>query len=441
MCWKAEYIILILVSASIDYVAGIALARTHDQRQRNLLLTVSMASNLGILFFFKYWNFFSDNVRTVFQAYNLLDDFPVFHLLLPVGISFYTFQSMSYTIDIYRRQLEPERHFGRFMLFVMYFPQLVAGPIERAPNLVPQLRQHMAFDADRIVKGAQQMIWGFVKKIVIADRMAAFVNVAYADPSTQNGVTLLAATYFFTFQIYCDFSGYSDIAIGAARIMGHDLMDNFRVPYTSASIREFWSRWHISLSTWFKDYLYIPLGGNRVPFWRWQFNLLAVFLISGLWHGANWTFVCWGAIHGVYQLIGNWLDTRRLSKPDWLPAGILRWIQTAVTFHLVVISWVLFRANTLADAGSVLKAIVTLPLTFQPGMIADTLKLGGSGTWLVSVLLLVIFALGDPWVDRHIKQLRHGQAFPGSRWAFAGMVALLLVAGFFGEVSFIYFQF
>lgn len=232
-------------------------------------------------------------------------------MLLPVGISFYTFQSLSYSIDVYRGEKEPERNFGKFALYVAFFPQLVAGPIERSTNLLPQFDRRISFDYDRFVSGLRLMLWGFFKKIVIADRLAIYVNEVYNSPAEFQGLTLILATYFFAFQIYCDFSGYSDIAIGAARIMGYDLMINFRQPYFSQSIAEFWKRWHISLSTWFKDYLYIPLGGNRVAKNRWYFNLMAVFLISGLWHGANWTFVLWGFLHGFYLVFSIWTQNIR----------------------------------------------------------------------------------------------------------------------------------
>jgi len=296
MCWKAEYIILIVFSTLVDYFAARQMARIQEKKKRRPFLYLSLLSNLGLLFFFKYWNFFSGETRALLDSWNIMADVPTFQLLLPVGISFYTFQTLSYTIDVYNGKLEPEKNLGRFALYVSFFPQLVAGPIERATHLLPQLRQTFDFDYQRVVSGLQQMLWGFFKKVVIADRLAVYVNEIYASPGDENGLALLLATYFFAFQIYCDFSGYSDIAIGAARVMGYDLMENFRTPYLSKSIREFWSRWHISLSTWFRDYLYIPLGGNRVPQVRWFLNLFIVFVVSGFWHGANWTFLIWGAL-------------------------------------------------------------------------------------------------------------------------------------------------
>ncbi|MCE7945771.1 MAG: MBOAT family protein, partial [Chlorobi bacterium CHB1] len=266
MCWKAEYAVLILLSTGIDYVAALHMHKT---------------SGRGNIFY----------------------EFPLFDILLPVGISFYTFQTLSYTIDVYRSEKTPERNFIKFALYVTFFPQLVAGPIERSTRLLPQFDHEHKFDANRVVSGLRLMLWGFFKKLVIADRLALYVNEVYNNPADYTGLPVIIATYFFAFQIYCDFSAYSDIAIGAARVLGFDLMKNFRQPYLAQSIGEFWKRWHISLSTWFRDYLYIPLGGNRVSRLRWYVNLMAVFLISGLWHGANWTFVVWGALHGSYFVL------------------------------------------------------------------------------------------------------------------------------------------
>ena len=289
--WKAEYLILILVSTLIDYTVALRMEKASNPAKRRSWLIVSLCSNLGILFSFKYFNFFNDSVRTVFDQFNIFYDVPAFEVLLPVGISFYTFQTLSYTIDVYRGQRPAERHIGIFALYVAFFPQLVAGPIERSTRLLPQFFKKVELTYERTVDGLRLMLWGFFKKLVIADRVGAYVDVVYASPDDHSGMTVLIATYFFAFQIFCDFSGYSDIAIGSARILGYDLMDNFRRPYFSKSISEFWRRWHISLSTWFRDYVYIPLGGNRVVKWRWYYNLMVVFVVSGLWHGANWTFV------------------------------------------------------------------------------------------------------------------------------------------------------
>lgn len=291
MCWNYKYIILIAASTIIDYIAGICIYHTRKKYLKTLFLLTSLMTNLGLLFFFKYFNFFGDSFNYVFEKFNIFYRVPAYHFLLPVGISFYTFQTLSYTIDIYKEGHKPEYHFGKFALFVSFFPQLVAGPIERSTNLLPQFHKNFTFDYNRIKSGIVQMCWGFFKKVVIADRLAEYVNAVYNNASDYQGLPLIIATVFFAFQIYCDFSGYSDIAIGSAKILGYDLMQNFRRPYLAVNIQDFWRRWHISLSTWFRDYVYIPLGGSRVKKLRWHFNLFITFLISGLWHGAEWTFI------------------------------------------------------------------------------------------------------------------------------------------------------
>ena len=274
MCWKAEYLLLILISTFIDYFAAIQMSKQSVQSKRKIYLILSLVVNLGLLFGFKYFNFFNDSLRTIFNQFNIFYDVPAFKVLLPVGISFYTFQTLSYTIDVYRGKRDPEKHLGIFALYVAFFPQLVAGPIERSTRLIPQLRKKYNFDYDRVTDGLKLMLWGFFKKVVIADRIAVIVNQVYNNPHDAAGFPFLIGTYLFAFQIYCDFSGYSDIAIGAAKIFGINLMENFRRPYFAKSIREFWQRWHISLSTWFRDYLYLSLGGSHITKWRWYYNII-----------------------------------------------------------------------------------------------------------------------------------------------------------------------
>ncbi|PID91752.1 MAG: membrane-bound O-acyltransferase family protein [Bacteroidetes bacterium] len=368
MCWNYKYIVLIMFSTVVDYFAGILMHKLEKKTPRKLLLMASLTTNLGLLFFFKYFNFFGDTVNFFFDQFNIFREVPAYHFLLPVGISFYTFQTLSYTIDIYRRKQEPEYHFGRFALFVSFFPQLVAGPIERSVNLLPQFRQDYKFEYERVKEGVFLMVWGFFKKVVIADRLAEYVNIVYNNPGDYGGFQNMIATFFFSFQIYCDFSGYSDIAIGAALILGYRLMTNFRRPYFAMSIREFWKRWHISLSTWFQDYVYISLGGNRVVKWRWYYNLFITFLVSGLWHGAEWTFVIWGALHGFYLVFA--IMTKkfrdRFNKGIGLTKfnGLYKTSQILITFVLVYFSWIFFRANNTYDA-------------FQ--IIGDTFRFTGSG--------------------------------------------------------------
>lgn len=354
MAWKPVYILLIVLSTIIDYYCGLKMGSLTEKKQRRPYLYISLISNLGILFSFKYFGFFNNSLQDLFAVFDIAYHGPTFELLLPMGISFYTFQTLSYSVDIYHGNLKPEKHFGIFALFVSFFPQLVAGPIERASNLLPQFHQHHTYNQDRLTSGLRLMLWGMFKKVVIADRLAFLVNAVYNHPEEFGGFSLCLATVFFAFQIYCDFSGYSDIAIGAARIMGYNLMTNFRTPYFAKSISEFWKRWHISLSTWFRDYVYIPMGGNRVVKWRWHYNLFITFLVSGLWHGANWTFVIWGALHGFYLVFSIWTKAyrTRLNQMIGLKAGsrFMKVLDIAIVFVLVCFAWIFFRANSLADA-------------------------------------------------------------------------------------------
>lgn len=351
-CWRADYLFLIVASTLVDYIVGIQLGRTESDRRRRLLLGTSFSLNLGLLFVFKYLGFFSRSLAPAFASFSIFDDLSSLDLLLPVGISFYTFQTLSYTIDVYQRRRSPERHLGIFAVYVAFFPQLVAGPIERSTRLLPQLREHRDFDTERAVKGLRLILWGYFKKVLIADRVAVAVNAVFARPTSFRGLPLLVATYLFSFQIFADFSAYSDIAIGSALLLGIGLMRNFDRPYFAASIPEFWSRWHISLTSWFKDYVYIPLGGNRVTTGRWVLNVMVVFLLSGLWHGANWTFVIWGAIHGIL-FIGS-----RLKKSEIRSQSRIRaLLRTFVNFHVVTFAWIFFRADTTSEALTIVRNV------------------------------------------------------------------------------------
>lgn len=350
MAWNPYLIILILFTIFINYLTALSIYNEKRQKRRKTILIFSMIVDFGLLFIFKYLGFMNDTLIALFGQH-----WPIhtLNIILPMGISFYTFQAASYTIDVYRGDIKPEKHFGIFALFVMFFPQLVAGPIERSVNLLPQFYERHDFDLERIVSGIRIMLWGFFKKIVIADRVAIAVNTIYNSATGYTGLYLMLATILFTFQIYCDFSGYSDIAKGCARVLGFRLMDNFRNPYLSKSIKEFWRRWHISLSTWFMDYVYIPLGGNRKGEFKKYRNLIITFLVSGLWHGANWTFVLWGGLHGIYQVIGQMTYGIRTFIKNKLHINknfIGAILATAITFTLVVIGWVFFRANTAKDA-------------------------------------------------------------------------------------------
>lgn len=442
MSWKAEYIILIIISTLIDYIAGIQIDKSETKGRKKLFLGFSLLTNFTLLFSFKYFNFFSDSMRAILQQFSIQLNPITLKVLLPVGISFYTFQTLSYTIDVYRGEIKPQKHLGIFALYVSFFPQLVAGPIERAKNLLPQFLEKHYFDYKRVTDGLKLMLWGFFKKVVIADRLAIVVNTIYNNPTDYTGIPLILATVFFAFQIYCDFSGYCDIGIGAAQIMGIKLMDNFKRPYFSKSIGEFWKRWHISLSSWFKDYLYIPLGGNRVSIPRWYFNIMIVFLVSGLWHGANWTFVIWGGLHGFYLLFE--IITRKIRrcivrglKLIYFPK-IRMLLQIIITFILVNIGWIFFRANNVKDAFYVLTHL------FQ-GL---SLNFSGINIGILWTELLISFGIIGFMEFIHLIQ-EHGsiRQFMDNkplilRWIIYIIIILsIILFGVFNNTPFIYFQF
>ena len=354
MSWKAVYAVLLVISTAVAYFTALGIDRTADPRRKKRLLWACLTVLLGILFTFKYFNFANASLQHVFTSLKIPLTMPVLDLLLPIGISFYTFQKISYVVDVYHGRVPAEKHFGIFAVYSCFFPQLVAGPIERARHLLHQFYEQHEFSCERATSGLMLILWGFFKKVTVADRLSLLVKAVYGDPHSYSGLPLLVATVFFSFQIYCDFSGYTDIAIGSARLLGFDLMANFRQPYFSRSIPEFWHRWHISLSTWFRDYLYIPLGGSRVVKWRWYYNLFITFLLSGLWHGANWTFAAWGAVHGSFMVLDSLFGPAR----DWLRARlaaksaqtIFDGVNVGLTFGLVAVAWIAFRAANFGDA-------------------------------------------------------------------------------------------
>lgn len=352
------YIFLLFFTIIIDYVAGILIENAAGHK-RKMLLVISLVSNIGVLALFKYYNFFIENVNALLHLSHLAaGPLPLLSVILPIGLSFHTFQAMSYTIEVYRGNQQPERHFGIYALYVMFYPQLVAGPIERPQNLLHQFRERHDPDPAMISSGLRLMAWGYFKKMVVADHLAMYVDKIYGPPVRFAGVPTLVAVLFFSFQIYCDFSAYSDIARGAARVMGFRLMRNFNFPYFSRSIREFWTRWHISLSTWFRDYLYIPLGGNRTSLSRWCGSILLVFLLSGVWHGANWTFVIWGGLHGVFLIAGT-IGGRWWKKYPVL-AKIPGFLHTLLVFLLVSLAWILFRSPNIGTAGQIMRNCLTV---------------------------------------------------------------------------------
>lgn len=442
MAWKPVYIVLIVFTTLINYLAGLAIGKTKDNSKQKKYLVLALISSLSVLFIFKYLNFFNDSAKTLLEYLNIPVYLPQFRLLLPMGISFYTFQTLSYSIDVYRGTLKPEKHFGIFALYVTFFPQLVAGPIERSDNLLPQFRKKHNFDYKLATDGLKLIAWGLFKKVVIADRIAKLVNLVYNNVHNYTGFPLILATVFFAFQIYCDFSGYSDIAVGSAQVMGYRLMENFRRPYYSKSISEFWKRWHISLSTWFKDYVYIPLGGNRVVKWRWYYNLFITFLISGLWHGASWTFVAWGAIHGLYHIFSIMTSKvrKRIVKTiglDKLPT-LYRFIQIAITFILVCFGWIFFRANSLSDAIYVINHMFT---NLGPKVPVTTLGLDKFQLMvaLVSIGLMELVHLIQE--KKSIREIISTKPI-WIRWSLYYILVLwIILLGSFGSQEFIYFQF
>jgi D-alanyl-lipoteichoic acid acyltransferase DltB (MBOAT superfamily) len=357
MAFVPIYILILVVTIVVDYFAGLLIERTRGVERRRYLIT-SIVVTCGVLFVFKYFNFFGTNFNWIANQFNLNFAVDPLALILPIGLSFHTFQSLSYVVEVYRGNQKAERHFGIYSLYVMFYPQLVAGPIERPQNLLHQLREKHQFEYQRVADGLKLMAWGLFKKVVIADRLAVVVNTVYADPTAHSGGALLLAAVFFAFQIYCDFSGYSDMAIGAAQVMGIRLMENFRRPFASRTTSTFWTRWHISLSLWFRDYVYIPLGANKYGTGRRMFNIMVTFLLSGLWHGANWTFVVWGGLNGLFIVVGASTKKFRDSIARRLGLGQTtlprRVIQIAITFSLFVFGLIFFRSASMSEAWYIL---------------------------------------------------------------------------------------
>ncbi|MDD5025960.1 MAG: MBOAT family protein [Candidatus Peribacteraceae bacterium] len=447
--WKPIYALLLLCSTIVNFLAALAMGRETDRKLRLEYLWLAIAMNVALLLFFKYFNFINDELRSLFGFAGFPYDIPSLKILLPLGISFYTFQFLGYLIDVYRGSVAPERHFGVFAVFSSFFPQLIAGPIARAGNLLPQFRTVHLLEYRRIVDSLLLILWGFFKKVVIADNLAVAVNTVYDHPERFTGLPLIVTTVFFAFQIYCDFSGYSDIAVGSAQVMGFSLTDNFQRPYAARSIRDFWRRWHISLSLWFRDYIYIPLGGNRVSPSRRSLNLMAVFLLCGLWHGAAWTFVVWGALHGFYQVWG--VMTRSMREQLAQVSGLMRfprllgaW-QVTCTFFLVALAWVFFRAATFTDAAYIFTHF-TKGLADQLSSFAGLREILGnlsmSKTLFVGSILSIVLLEGVQWLQQR-EGVRHGfHHMPKVlRWSvYYILIFAILFAGRF-ESPFIYFQF
>lgn len=433
--WDWRFLSLLLFSSLVDFIAGWAMQKETRPGRRKWYLVLSIASNLGLLGFFKYYNFFIESFSTAFTWMGM--PFPAggLHIILPVGISFYTFQSLSYGIDVYRRKLEPTRDLISFLAFVSFFPQLVAGPIERATHLLPQFKQKRVFDYAKAVDGLRQILWGLFKKMVIADNCGQFADTIFNHPGNWEGSTFVLGAFFFAFQIYGDFSGYSDMAVGLSRLFGFDLMQNFSFPYFSVNLADFWRRWHISLSTWFRDYLYIPLGGNRKGRAMTIRNTVITFLVSGLWHGAHLKYLAWGALHALY-MIPLLLKSKGAQKDPNTSGQHIQSVSAIprilFTFLLVMLAWIFFRANSMTDAGMIYREIFSASLFSIPEILPR------------KILILLLFFIVVEWLGRGSAYAiaQTGQGRPWYfRWTFYYLILLLIFLEGGREQPFIYFQF
>ena len=438
--WDWRFLSLILFSTIIDYIVGQRLRDEEKETKRKVLLSTSIIVNLGFLGFFKYYNFFLENFVSAFSLFGMQINANSLNIILPIGISFYTFQTLSYTIDVYKKKLEPTQDFIAFSAFVCFFPQLVAGPIERATNLLPQFYKKRTFQYCKATDGMRQILWGLFKKIVIADNCAEFANQIFNNSADMNGSTLVLGAIFFAFQIYCDFSGYSDIAIGTARLFGFNLMQNFAFPYFSRDIAEFWRRWHISLSTWFRDYLYIPLGGSRGSTLFKVRNIFVIFLVSGFWHGANWTYIFWGGLNALYFLPLMLFNKNKenigiVAEGKFLPS-LKDAFSMLITFSLIVLAWIFFRAEDLNHAFNYISEIFSLSLFSFPSNF-------GGGKALLTLALIVVFMLIE-WLQRDKQHTLDLSLIRGGRYVRWGIYLIIILAIIsFGsqQQEFIYFQF
>lgn len=433
-----EYILILFFTIIIDYFAGIWIDQSQGIK-RKWALVMSLVANIGVLAAFKYPNFIIENYNAIAYRLGTGSSFDILNIILPIGLSFHTFQAMSYTIEVYRGNFPPERNFGIYALYVMFYPQLVAGPIERPQNVLHQFYEKHIFKYENVVSGLRLMLWGMFKKVVIADRLGLFVDKVYNNPIDYQGLPLIVATVFFAFQIYCDFSGYSDIALGSARVMGFNLMKNFDRPYLSKSISEFWRRWHISLSTWFRDYLYIPLGGNRVSKARNYFNLFVVFMVSGLWHGASWHYVIWGALHGIYLIFGQ--ITGKIQEKFFKILKfqfLINIINGLITFGLVAFAWIFFRANTNRDAVYIAKNLFKK----NSHSFSQILEMIGQNDLIILIISMFILEFVQ-WKQRNQSIGNLVESLPRwQKWGiYYSILALIICFGIYNKTQFIYFQF
>lgn len=427
MSWEPSYAILILFTSLSTWFCGLKIASKSNNRK--LYITLCLSINFLILFFFKYYNFAIDSITSIISWQNYRLHIPYSHFLLPVGISFYTFQSIGYTIDVFRKEIQPEKNFVTYALFVSFFPQLVAGPIERAKNLLPQFHSKHLFDGEEFIEGLKLMIWGFFMKLCVAGNVAPYVDAVYNNVPHHNGTSLLLASAFFSFQIFCDFGGYSLIAIGTARCLGFKLMQNFNHPYLSTSFRDFWHRWHISLSSWFGSYVYIPLGGSRCSHIKHYRNLMITMLASGVWHGANWTFIWWGGIHGVFLVI-NAIYNKITNNKHIVP----KFIAVLGTWIAATWAWVFFRANNLSDAFTITQKIITEPGKLYKG--------DGIPSLVLPILMILILLIKEIKDEYHVRfSLMHNHNPWISIPSVALVIIVILLCAEFNSGKFIYFQF
>ncbi|MCU0549118.1 MAG: MBOAT family protein [Leptolyngbya sp. Prado105] len=446
--WDYRFCFLLFFSSLVDYITGSYMARAENPTMRRGLLLISLVFNLGLLGFFKYWNFFSDSLTRALGSVGWHVDSFSLNVILPLGISFYTFQTLTYTIDIYRGQLQPAQNLINYLCYLSFFPQLVAGPIERASHLLPQVERDRRFHYAQAVDGSQQMLWGFFKKMVIADNLAPIVNQAYNYYGSMSGPQLAFATVLFAFQIYCDFSAYSDIAIGTAKLFGFDLMQNFAYPYFAQSISEFWRRWHISLSTWLKDYVYIPLGGSRVPAIRRSINVMITFLLSGLWHGASWNFVIWGGIHGSLIVLEPLWGAKSTLKATDVPGGqglvprLQVLFRILLTFGMACFAWIFFRAQSGGIALSIIRKIVSDSL--KPSAYQNFNDLFAASMLQAPILLtLLVGFIAAEWLQRYrTYPLQIQKWYTPVRWLiYSVLLWVTLFWGTWNTGQFVYFQF
>jgi len=433
MYFLPVYILILGFTIFIDYFAGIYIANSEGKRKKTWLI-LSLAGNISVLAFFKYYNFINDNITAALGLFNYNNTLPYLQILLPVGLSFHTFQAMSYTIEVYRGNQKPEKHFGIYALYVMFYPQLVAGPIERPQHILHQFHEEKYFDYERAVEGLRLMLWGFIKKLVVADRLAIYTDAVYNNYEHHSGISMMIATFFFIFQIYCDFSGYSDIAIGSAKVMGYDLMTNFRRPFCAKSVQEVWQRWHISLTTWFRDYLYFPLGGSRKGRLIQLRNMLIVFAISGLWHGAGWTFVVWGLVNGLVLVVEQIISPALKATHKFLGPfqHIVRIIFTTSVF---VMMGVFFRSPNINQAWSMFKSMLTL----KPGGFFKGEPPSSFGYFIFAIALL----LSVEYIQEFYPNLQiiRNKNVVVRYTGYVLLITILLMIGVFNGGQFIYFQF